>query len=1387
MTGVSGTAGPGSVSLSWSAPSTGGAPASYVITPYIGSTAQPTTTVTGNPPATTATVSGLTAGTAYTFTVAGVNGAGTGPASAPSSPVTPQPPQPPSAPTGVTASAASSQALLSWTAPASNNGAPISGYTITPYVGSTAQTPVQVGASSTSTTVTGLTNGTSYTFTVSATNSAGTGSASAASGAVTPEDTIFDFATPGTTDSGDGSSVELGVKFQTSVGGTVTGIRFYKAATNTGTHIGSLWTAGGSLLASATFSGESASGWQNVTFSSPVSISANTTYVAGYFAPNGHYSASSGAFSSAVANGPLTGLANGTSANGVYAYGSSSSFPTNNFNATSYSVDVDFQPGIPGQVTGVSGTAGPGSVSLSWSAPSSGSAPTSYVITPYIGSTAQSTTTVTGTPPATSATVSGLTSGTAYTFTVQAVNGAGSGPVSAPSSPVTPQPPLPPAAPTAVTAVPATAQALVSWTAPASNGSPITGYTVTPYIGSAAQTPVQAGGSATSATVTGLTNGTSYTFKVAATNAGGTGSASSASNAVTPQDTIFDFATPTTIDSGDTSSVELGVQFRSATAGTINGIRFYKAATNTGTHIGSLWTAGGTLLASATFSGETASGWQNVTFSSPVSISANTTYVAGYLAPNGHYSATNAAFASAGVTNGPLTALANTAASDGVYAYSGSSTFPSSTWNATNYYVDVDFQPAVPPGQVTGVSGTPGAGSVSLSWSAPSSGGAPTSYVITPYIGSTAQSTTTVTGSPPGTSATVSGLTAGTAYTFTVQAVNAAGSGPASAPSSPVTPNPPAPPAAPTGVSAAAASSQALVSWTAPSGSVTGYTVTPYIGSTAQTPKQVGGSITSTSLTGLTNGTGYTFKVSATNAGGTGSASTASNAVTPEDTIFDFGTPATTDSGDTSPVEIGVKFQSSAVGTITGIRFYKASTNTGTHIGSLWTAGGTLLASGTFSGETASGWQNLTFSSPVSISANTTYVAGYLAPNGHYSNTNAAFASAGVTNGPLTALANGTSSDGVYAYSASSTFPTSTFNSTNYYVDVDFQPAAGAGQVTGVSGTPGPGSVSLSWSAPTSGSAPTSYVITPYIGSTAQSTTTVTGNPPATSATVSGLTSGTAYTFTVQAVNAGGAGPASAASAPVTPQPPLPPSAVSATAATAQALVSWTPSSSNGNTITGYTVTPYIGSTAQTPVQVGASATSTTVTGLTNGTAYTFAVAASDAGGTGPASSASNAVTPQDTIFDFTTPTTIDSGDTSSVELGVQFQSSVAGTITGVRFYKAATNTGTHIGSLWTAGGTLLASATFIGETASGWQNVTFSSPVSISANTTYVAGYLAPNGHYAAAGAAFASAGVTNGPLTALANTAASDGLYAYSGTSTFPTNTFNATNYYVDVDFQP
>ena len=107
-----------------------------------------------------------------------------------------------------------------------------------------------------------------------------------------------------------------------------------------------------------------------------------------------------------------------------------------------------------------------------------------------------------------------------------------------------------------------------------------------------------------------------------------------------------------------------------------------------------------------------------------------------------------------------------------------------------------------------------------------------------------------------------------------------------------------------------------------------------------------------------------------------------------------------------------------------------------------------------------------------------------------------------------------------------------------------------------------------------------------------------------------------------------------------------------------------------------------------------------------------------------------NSISAQSLFGTASTPSIVTENDLNAVELGVKFSSSVSGNITGIRFYKGPLNTGTHIGDLWSSNGTLLATATFTNETASGWQQVNFSNPVLITAGTTYIASYHT-NGDY--------------------------------------------------------
>ena len=136
----------------------------------------------------------------------------------------------------------------------------------------------------------------------------------------------------------------LGFKFRSDVAGAITGIRFYKGAGNNGTHIGLLYSSNGAVLAQATFTGETASGWQSVNFASPVQIAANTTYVAAFFSTSG-FALSVDYFTSAgVDKAPLHALRSGVDGlNAVAVYGSSPSFPTPSFRDSNYWVDVIFQ------------------------------------------------------------------------------------------------------------------------------------------------------------------------------------------------------------------------------------------------------------------------------------------------------------------------------------------------------------------------------------------------------------------------------------------------------------------------------------------------------------------------------------------------------------------------------------------------------------------------------------------------------------------------------------------------------------------------------------------------------------------------------------------------------------------------------------------------------------------------------------------------------------------------------------------------------------------------------------------------------------------------------------------------------------------------------------
>ena len=156
-------------------------------------------------------------------------------------------------------------------------------------------------------------------------------------------------------------------------------------------------------------------------------------------------------------------------------------------------------------------------------------------------------------------------------------------------------------------------------------------------------------------------------------------------------------------------------------------------------------------------------------------------------------------------------------------------------------------------------------------------------------------------------------------------------------------------------------------------------------------------------------------------------------------TLFGLAEPSAPDPGEAAPAEVGVRFSSELDGHVTGVRFYKAAANTGRHTGTLWSADGQQLATGTFADETPSGWQTLEFPMAVPVKAGQAYVASYFAPHGHYCAEPDFFYYRDHSAWPLvaevTSVDRGTG-NGVRAAGAG--FPAGAADGTNYYVDVIF-------------------------------------------------------------------------------------------------------------------------------------------------------------------------------------------------------------------------------------------------------------------------------------------------------------------------------------------------------------
>ncbi|GGK71216.1 DUF4082 domain-containing protein [Ornithinimicrobium pekingense] len=427
---------------------------------------------------------------------------------------------------------------------------------------------------------------------------------------------------------------------------------------------------------------------------------------------------------------------------------------------------------------------------------------------------------------------------------------------------------------------------------------------------------------------------------------------------------LWDTSAVPAVTDGDPSPVELGMKFRVSVAGSVTALRFCKAEGSNGLHVGHLWSAAGELLATAAYTYETGSGWQQVRLETPVELTPGTTYVVSYHAPHGTYGVDPGMFRTSEVARGPVRAPSGEAVGgNGVFAF-GDPRFPTGSWGDANYWADIVFQtaPDVGPPEVVNVEPAPNLVSVALS---------------APVVASFSEPV-----APDSLSLRLEG------------------------PAGPV----------PASLTYDAATSTATL---APDGD-------------------------------LSPGTEYMATVSAGDGSGNamtepytwGFRTVTRDGASPV-TLWDTSAvPAVAAENDASAVEVGVRVRTDRAGQLTGLRFYKGPGNEGPHVGRLWSATGSLLATTAFTGETRTGWQQALFPEPVPVEPGTTYVASYHAPSGRYAATGGGLRSAR-SNGPLTAPATSDQSgNGVFSYGPGG-FPAQSWGGANYWVDVIFSDVSG--------------------------------------------------------------------------------------------------------------------------------------------------------------------------------------------------------------------------------------------------------------------------------------------------------------------------------------------------------
>ena len=886
-TGVTASAGDTQATVTFTPPASDGGSA---ITSYTVTSSPGEIKATGS--ASPITVAGLTNGTTYTFTVTATNAIGPGSASIPSNAVTPMPAgysvsgSVTCAGTGVSGVAVHlSGAATKSTTTDSNGNYSFSGlsngsYTITPSKSEYTFTPTNR-----SVTISGG-NASGQNFTASTKPGAPTGvSATAGIGEATVA-----FAPP---ISNGGSAITSYTV--TSNPGNIPATGSTSPITVTGLTNGTTYTFKVRATNAAGTGPESSSSNPVTPLASGYTISGTVTCagtgVSGV-AVNLTGAATKSTTTDSSGNYSFSGLGNGS-------YTVTPSKTDYTFTPVNHSVTVtggnvsgkNFKAKTkPGAPTGVTAKAGNASATVKFTAPVSngGSAITSYSVTSSPGGIKK-----TGT--ASPIKVTGLTNGSSYAFTVTATNKIGTGPESAASNNVTPA--AKPGAPREVTAFAGKASATVSFAPPASDGgSAITQYTVTSYPGGSQQT-----GSASPITVSGLTNGKNYRFTVKATNTMGIGPESDKSNPVTPSEDGTVPGSPTSVSAkaGDASAT---VTFTPPASNGGSAISSYTVTSTPGGIIVkstkspitvTKLTNGTTYTFTVAATNKTGTGAPSVP-SNPVTPGKKPGKPTGVAATAGNGEVTVSFTAPASDGGSPITSY-KVISSPGNRTATGSSspiTVPNLT-NGTTYTFTVrainaigtgpesaksnPVTPAAVPGQPTGVKATAGNAQAKVSFTAPASNGgsAITSYTVT-------ASPENITKDGKASPITITGLTNGTAYTFTVTATNKIGTGLPSDPSAPV--KPVTVPDAPTGVAAVAGNAKATVSFTAPM-SDGGSEITLYQVTSSPGGRKKAGTVSPIIVTGLTNGTAYAFTVKAKNAKGFGAASDPSNSVTPSESF----------------------------------------------------------------------------------------------------------------------------------------------------------------------------------------------------------------------------------------------------------------------------------------------------------------------------------------------------------------------------------------------------------------------------------------------------------------------------------------------------------------------